>query len=427
MATGTLVDGSLSVGQEVEIVPKGLRARVRGLQTHRKKLEHAGPGRRLAVNLSGVRVEDVERGDVIASPGWLTTTDALDVRVRIVGSAPSAVKHNATVTFFTATSETPAKLRLLDQAELGPGESGWAQLKLQRPVAVLKGDLFILRNSWGTVGGGQVVEPMARRHRRHDRKIMEHLTLMEAGTPEEVVLEALMSKEPCQARVLSDATNLSPADVQRALDTLRETGQVILLSHGELDAGSLLLSMAGLRRMTDRLRTMLSEHHERFPLRKGMVKEEVRSRFQLPQASFGLLINAMQSAGDVVEDGPIVRLPDHVPSLTATQRQEMDKYLQALSASPYNPPSDVTVGPELLAYLVDEGQVVKTTEEVIFTVEAYQRMVDQVVERMKQTGKITVAEVRDMFGTSRKYVLALMEYLDQQRITRRVGDERVLR
>ena len=155
VVTGTLSDGSFSVGQEVEVVPKGLRGRIRGLQTHRKKLDEAGPGRRLAVNISGIGHEEVSRGDVVAAPGWLAATEAVDARVRMVKDAPAPLKHNATVLFHTGTSETPARFRLLESDELGPGETGLAQLKLQRPVALVKGDLFILRNSWGTVAAAR--------------------------------------------------------------------------------------------------------------------------------------------------------------------------------------------------------------------------------------------------------------------------------
>ena len=221
VVTGTLSDGSFSVGQEVELVPKGLRGRIRGLQTHRKKLNEAGPGRRLAVNISGIGHEEVSRGDVVAAPGWLAATAAVDARVRMVKDAPAPLKHNATVLFHTGTSETPARFRLLENDELGPGETELAQLKLQRPVALVKGDLFILRNSWGTVGGGEIIEPRAKRHRRFDEGVIGRLEVLEAGSPDELVMEAIAAKEPRQVKSLPDTVNMSAAEVEAVVRSAR--------------------------------------------------------------------------------------------------------------------------------------------------------------------------------------------------------------
>ena len=427
VVTGTLVDGSLTLGQEVEVVPKGLRARIRGLQSHRKKLEEATPGRRLAVNLSGVRIEELERGDVVASPGWLAATDALDARVQIVAGAPSALKHNASVAFHTGTSETPARLRLLDANEVSPGDAGWAQLKLQRPVALVKGDLFILRNSWGTVGGGEVVEPRARRHRRFHDVTLQRLEVMEGGTPEDLVLEAVSAKEPCPAKAVTEATNLSWDQVSAAAGTLAEKGRLLVLGGGHIGRQTLLYTALGLDKLKRRIHEILEAFHRQYPLRRGMAKEELRSRLRLAQQSFDPLLSVLREAGEAVEDGPVVRMPSHELKLTAPQERQAQAYLDALGASPYNPPSDVTVDAEILAFLLGSGKVVRTAPGVVFSAPAYQEMVAKVKQKIQRDGKVTVAEVRDMLGTSRKYVLAFLEHLDQQRVTRRVGDERVLR
>jgi selenocysteine-specific elongation factor len=139
-----------------------------------------------------------------------------------------------------------------------------------------------------------------------------------------------------------------------------------------------------------------------------------------------VLYRLVQS-GVLTEDGPLVRLPGHTTVLSAQQRQQADRFLAALAASPFNPPGDAAIGQDVLAYLLDEGKVVRAAPDVVFTVEAYRQMTERVVQRIRQQGKVTLAEVRDMLGTSRKYVQALLEHMDQQRITRRVGDERVLR
>ncbi|MBI3744084.1 MAG: selenocysteine-specific translation elongation factor [Chloroflexi bacterium] len=427
VVTGTLIDGSLAVGQEIEIVPTGLRGRIRGLQSHRKKVESTGPGRRLAVNISGVDHGQIERGDILTNPGWLGTTIAVDVQVQLVRDLPGAMRHNAAVTFHTGTFESPARLRLLDADELAAGASGWAQLRLDRPTALVKGDLFILRSSWGTIGGGHVLEPRAQRHRRFDEATLGRLEVIEAGTPEEVVLEALMAHEPCAAGVLAKATNRPWSEVRPALETLEREDRVIRLSAGALNEQALMFSKAGWQKMGGQLRGVLTEFHQRSPLRRGMAKEEVRAKLGLTPAIFALALQQWVGEGIAKEEGPVVGLPAHETKLAPGQRTQVDAYLKALRASPYSPPPELHLDQELLNYLIDEGQVVRTSPDVVFAAAAYREMSERIVARLKESGKITLAEVRDMFGTSRKYVQSLLENMDQQRVTRRVGDERVLR
>ncbi|MCI0769048.1 MAG: selenocysteine-specific translation elongation factor [Chloroflexi bacterium] len=427
VVTGTLVDGSLRTGQEVVIVPKGLKARIRGLQSHRRKLEEASPGRRLAVNLSGVSHDELERGDVLATPGWLTATDALDAHIKLVKDAPGPIKHNAPVMFHTGTFETLARVRLLDKNELRPGESAWAQLKLQNPVAVVKGDLFILRNSWGTIGGGQIVEPKAKRHRRFHEPTLERLQVLQAGSPEEVVLETLGATEPCLAHSLIDPTSLSWEQVKDALDALVQSGQATMLTPGDLDRNAVLYTSRGFTSVSDQVQEMLRQFHGTYPIRHGMVKEEVRTRLQLPASAFALVVRRLVEEFKIGDLGPVLQVHGHEISLTPEQKKEADAYLAGLAASPFSPPGALSIDSELLSYLLDEGRVVRTGSDVVFTAEAYREMTDRVVRQIKESGKVTLGEVRDLLGTSRKYVQALLEHLDQQRVTRRVGDERVLR
>ncbi|MSQ24920.1 MAG: selenocysteine-specific translation elongation factor [Dehalococcoidia bacterium] len=423
VVTGTLVDGAFHLGQEVEIVPKGLRARIRGLQSHQKKLDEAGPGRRLAVNLTGVNHDQLVRGDVVTLPGWLVPTQALDAKLRLVAGAPP-VRHNAPVSFHSGAAETLARLRLLDADEASGGQSVWAQVKLEQPAAVVKGDLFILRNAWGTIGGGQVIEPHAKRHQRRHAGTLERLAVMETGAPEEIVLAAVAAREPCAARAVAEATGLALDAVQRILEGLAQSGQAIRF--GDAPA-ALYFSRAGFERASAKARQALADFHTRFPLRAGMPREELRSRLDLPPPVFIAALARLVASGAVAEESSLVRLPGHAPRLTAAQQRAVDVYLAALAASPYSPPSDISIEPEALAYLLDVAKVVRAAPDVVFAAAAYDQMVDKVKAHIAQHGKITVAEVRDLFGTSRKYALALMEYLDQQRITRRVGDERVLR
>jgi selenocysteine-specific elongation factor len=430
VVTGTLVDGSLRPGLDVEVVPGGLRARIRGLQTHQRKVEDASPGRRLAVNLTGLSPADLRRGMVITTPGWLRPTAAVDVRLRSVRYLPRAIHHNLQVTFHTGASEVPGRLLLLDCDELAPGGQAWAQLRLEEPVAVAPGDAFVIRSPNDTLGGGRVVDARPRRHRRFHRPTLETLEKMERGSPEEVLLVALARLEPCEAGQLARHTELAADEAAAAAASLVADGRAVALSEGELAPSTLLFTADGLARLTTRAREVLSSFHRQHPLRRGMAREELRSRLSLSASGgrpFDALLATWARRGDVVEGSGSVALPDHQPRLSSAQQAAADAFLAALKANPYSPPTDRLPEPELLAYLEEEGRIVRVGDGIAFSREACEEMTARIVEHLRSHDTITLAQVRDMFGTSRKYAQAFLEHLDDQHITRRVGDERVLR
>ena len=243
VVTGTLIDGNLSVGQEVQLVLSGERGRVRGLQSHRKKVDNADPGRRLAVNLSGIDREEIQSGEVITSSEWLRPTTRLDARLKLVQDAPRPLKHNENVTFHLLTSETPARIRLLDVDQIGPGQEGWAQLHLRYPTPAVKGDLFVLRSSDTTMGGGKVVDPYpSRRHRRFISSVLQRLTAMEEGTGEGALLNALDHYGPLDLNTLAQRANLSLEDALSQTRELGKEGRVVLLDEAHLQSDSTVYS-----------------------------------------------------------------------------------------------------------------------------------------------------------------------------------------
>jgi len=425
VVTGTLLDGELSVGQEVEILPQRLRARLRGLQTHKTKVESVGPGRRVAANLSGVATANLGRGDVLVTPGWLVPTRAVDAGLHLIADAAHALKHNTVVTFHSNSLEVEARVRLLDTEELRPGESGWAQFALARPVAVVKGDHFIIRSSKDTLGGGEIVDAYSRRHKRFHVGTIEGLRARQQGSPQDLLLAVLGSREPITVRELVRRSNLPAQEADRVLESLRSERKVVVL--GDSGAQALVFSAAGWSRLEDRGRRSLEEFHRRFPLRRGLPKEELRGRLGLTPQSFPSALQQLVRDGVIAQEGRGVRLASYRIQLSAEQKARADAYVEALLKEPYSPSSETAIDPELLDYLVEERQVVRLAENVVFAASAYDDMVRRVVEHLKSQGNITVAQVRDMFQTSRKYALALMEHLDEEKVTRRVGDERVLR
>ncbi len=427
VVTGTLIDGALSVGQEVELAPSGKTARVRGLQTHRKKLAHVEPGTRVAANLTGLAHEDVIRGDVLTTPGWLKPTEAIDVRLKVIPSAPRPVRHNMFATVHIGSSETVARIRLLEKQRAEPGESTWAQLKLDRPIAAVRGDHFVIRSNQTTLGGGTIVDPHARRHRRRYRPVLERLAVLAEGSDQDVLLKSIELSEPSEFQWLVNRANLQPSSAQCELTKMASKGLVVVLGERAIGPGVHIFTAVGWASLAGEARAFLDSYHSRFPLRKGAPKEELRSRLRMTPEVFSGALLRLQEDGVVVEDGPMVRLPEHTRQLSSDQQREVEGYLRLLERDPYSPPRESPLDAEVLGLLVDEGQVVRVSETVVFGPSAYEEMVERVSTYITERGEITVGDVRDMLRTSRKYAMALLVHLDQQRITRRVGDARVLR
>jgi len=428
VVTGTLIDGTLTVGQEIELAGSGQRARVRGLQTHKTKVDATDPGVRLAVNLSGLSKDEVERGEILTIPGWLKPTYRLDARLRMVKNAPNPLKHNQGVTFHLFTSEASARVRLLDADRLTAGQEGWVQLLLADPLPVVKGDFFVIRSSEDTLGGGQIVDPNPRRrYRRFDDDVIDRLMTLDQGTGGDIIISVAEQWGPCDMTTLSQRTNLSQEEVTERVSQLTGEGHLVSLGEFGGDADAVVYSAQGWGILKSKVASALQLYHTQYPLRHGVPAQEIRSRLNLSQPVYQRALARLVEEQIVVDERQSLRLPDHEITLTPKMEEEASAYLNSLQKDPYSPPSDQRVSPELLGVLIDQGKVVRVTDGVIFDASAYREMTERIVQHLKDQGNITVAEARTMFNTSRKYILPLLEHMDQQQITRRTGDERVLR
>lgn len=427
VVTGTLIDGALEVGQEVELAVSGRRTRIRGLQTHRQKEARAEPGTRVAANLIGVSHDEISRGEVLTTPGWLSPTMAFDVHLRVIPGALHPLRHNMFVTVHTGSSEVIARLRLLEGDRAEPGETTWAQLKLESPIAITKGDYFVIRSNLTTLGGGNIVDPHARRPRRNHPATIDRLEVIERGTDREVLVKTIEMSEPSEFNDVVNRANLSLSVAEKELSSMAAEGLVLTLGNRNVGPGARFYTAGGWSALAEKVHKALSSYHEQFPLRQGAPKEELRSRLSLSPQIFSDALPMLSDSGVSEEHGSVVRLPSHKPTLSDGQKKSVDAYLKLLNSNPFSPPTDGYIDTEVLALLDKEGQVVKVSETVVFSATAYWKMVDRISSHIREHGDITVADVRDLFRTSRKYSLALMDYLDHQRVTRRVGDARVLR
>ena len=428
IVTGTLTDGHLSVGDAVEILPPGIEGRIRGLQTHKQAEEKAQPGSRTAVNISGVSVDQIHRGDVIVHPGSYQPTKMIDVWVRLLKDATGPLKHNSEMKLFLGASEVIARVRLLGAQELKPGEEGFLQLMLQHPVVALRQDRFILRrpSPSETIGGGQVVDPHPkRRHKRFNETKLEELTQMMVGTPEEILMQSARQSGAISRGKLVELSGLEPDQAQAAIEGLLAGGELTALN-----GKNLLISTDQLERLQADLLHTLEVFHQQNPLQLGMPRERLRTENDLPAELFDALVAQLSANDEVIAENAFVRMAGHTIQLTDAQQAKVDSLLRAFATRPYTPPSvkesqDIT-GEDLVTVLVQTGRLAQLGEDVLLQPEVLKEMQDAVVEIIKQNGSVTLSELRDRFQTSRKYAVAVLEDLDARGITVRKGDGRVL-
>lgn len=426
VVTGTLIDGALNVSDEVAILPRDLRARIRGLQSHKTKIERATPGSRVAINLSGVELAEVDRGNTITTPGWLTPTILIDAQFEHLASAPRPIGHNAEVKFFHGAAEVPAHIRLLNDEAIAPGQTAWVQFALREPLATLKGDRFIVRlpSPSITLGGGTIIDPQpGRRHRRFKADVIARLQTLAQGTPAELLLKALEKSGPANSGDWFKRAALSAEIGRSAVAELIETRQIFTLKD------DLFIAASTWSALKTKIANELSAYHRARPLRPGMPREELKSRLNLDTKLFNPVIERAASEGVVALNGSSLRAPDFAIVFKPEQQRAIDSLLGKFKSAPWATPSfkdaEAAIGAEVLSAVVDLGQLIQLSDDVLLLPETYRAALDRIRAHFSEQPTITVAQVRDFFATSRKYALALMEHLDAQGLTKRVGDERV--
>jgi selenocysteine-specific elongation factor len=436
VVTGTLLDGQLRQGDEIELLPGGLRGRIRSLQTHKKKEETAVPGSRTAVNIGGIDVEQVQRGEVLTLPGKYTPTQRLDVLFRLLPDASAPLHHSSEAKFFIGAAEVVARVRLLGVDELAPGQEGWLQLELNSPVVAVRGDHYILRrpSPAETLGGGMVIDPQpARRHRRFDEQVLARLAALRHGTPAEILLQAGLALGPAPLHTLVTRARLKLDDAAAALAELVDSGQLLTLEPGSLGAASdnLVITRPTWEAETSRALAEAAHYHRNFPLRRGIPREELKSRLKFAPRLFNAALKLWLAQGSLVESGLLLAKPDHRVQLSPAQQAQVDRLLQTFRAQPFATPSvkdcQNELGEELYAALIDMGELAQVSPEVVFRRGDYETLLVWVRSHLEQTGTLTLAQFRDQFGTSRKYAQAFLEYLDSTGVTQREGDFRKLR
>lgn len=436
IVTGTLLDGSLQIGQEVELLPNRNKVRIRGLQTHKKNEKIALQGSRTAVNLSGINVDEIQRGQVLASLNKYQPTQRFDADLRILSSSSFSVKHNQTVKLFIGASEVSSRIRVLGKDEIKPGESGWVQIEPIFPIVGIRGDRFIIRipSPGETIGGGMIVNPNPlRRHKRYSPDVIKQLEAYLKGTPDEIFLQAIRDVGVGTFDMVSKKAKLEPTLIKDFWINLLEDKQIFQLEKGDVfqKPNIIICSSPWFNDKKNKTSLLLENYHNQFNLRVGIPKEELKSRLKLEQSVFIAVLNLFQEINFVELLGNFIRLKDFAPNLNPSQQEAKLSIIKAFSDSPFSTPSVKECieihGEEICNFLQSENILISVGNDVAFLNENYTEMENWVITKIEKSGSITVAEFRDKFQTSRKYALAFLEHLDAKGITIRDGDFRKLR
>ena len=438
VVTGTMISGSLSLGETVQVLPSGIEGKVRTLQVYNKSVEKAVAGERTAVNLQGIETSAIERGDVLTRPNTLKPTQLIDAYVEYLPDAPRPLKHRTRQRFHIGTTLTNASIFLLDREELAPGEGGFIQLRLERPVVALPQDRFVIRGSAAiqTVGGGTILDSHPDKHRRFSPSIIADLNLFKDGTAEQA-LQQHIHHSRIQGITLEELLNrveMPPHEVQSIIKKMVEEGALLLIDPEKLK----VIEGTQYQGLRDLALTQLREFHQRLPMRSGLSKEELRTKLppEVDVKLFQILVNDLIQSKEVVLEKDKLRLPGHQIS-SADEKGLMKRVEAAVLKGGLQPPSPKELSEEwsereeevraIFEHLVHEGILVKVKGDIYFHRVSFEKLKEELVAYLRSHQEITTPQFKEMTKASRKYVIPLIEYFDQIKLTLRLGEKRVLR
>jgi len=438
VVTGTLWSGTAKVGDDVVVLPRELRSRVRRLQVHGQTVEQAWAGQRVAVNLPGLEVDQLGRGDLLAYAGALKPSMAFDVSLELLKDAPRALRNRARVRFHLGTSEVLARVVLLDREELNPGEEAFAHLRLEASATALAGDRYVIRSYSPalTIGGGSILDPIPPVRRRAKVPLLEHLKVLQTGTSAQQLERLLLQAGPAPISldVLRASASLDETTLKRELTRLIEAGVAISLgAKGELG----YIHRTTYDRLASEVLSRLEEFHRREPLKEGLPKEELRTKLpQVGPALFALLLQGLVEKQQIAIDREKVRHFLHRPTLTAEEQALKGRLETIYRRAGFQPPDlelalaqagadSSRAGATIFHRLADEGTVIKIRDNLFLHREHYERAKGMLLDHFKLRATITVPEFKDLLGVSRKFAIPFLEHFDSVKLTRRQGDERV--
>jgi selenocysteine-specific elongation factor len=435
--TGTLLSGTISTEQEVEILPRGIKTKVRGIQSHNLAVQRSVAGQRTAVNLQGVEKDQLARGDTIVSAGFFTPTRTLDAKLDLLKQAPRGLKTGSRIRFYNSTQESIGRITLLGANELAPGQEAYVQFRFEQPVIVQHGDRYILRfySPMETLGGGMVLNPHPRRHKQAMMgESLKNLEVLERGTIEDR-LALYISGRGLAGMEEAEAIGTVAADKQEITTALASLTQ----KKGALRVDNLYVHTSHLAALEKKALDIIAKYHKDNPLKPGLEKEELKGmlRMRLSPKVLNLTIDGLVKKKQVETDGSRLRLPGFKAAVGKDQSAFKDKIVEAIRKGGSQPPLREELpalfgitdkdAKDLLKLLAEEGRTVRINDSLHLHKDTLETIKADLKKHLEVKKEITMAEFRDIAKTSRKFAVPIMEYFDSQKLTQRVGDKRVLR
>jgi selenocysteine-specific elongation factor len=441
VVTGTLVSGKVGTGEEMEISPIGLRARVRGIQIHNRAVETAEAGQRTAINLQGIDREAIERGHVLTGPGSLTASQRLDCIYRHLSGAGRKLKNRTLVRFHTGTSEVMARIILLDRDELEPGEECCAQVVLETPLAAVAGDRFVVRSysPMTTIGGGVIVDPLPAKHKRFSAAVLKEFQSLADGEHEErtaVILERA-GIGGITENLLVVRTGIRGRELRRRLEGMFSAKKAALVDRDEMR----VLSYPVYEVFQEEILRELRGYHERNPLREGLPREELRTTLDrgdgVGQKIFTMALRDLEKRGEIIAEKEMIRLAGHRVHLQGEMkdlREELSAIFRDGGLAPPTVREVLERFPDrkkevasLIQVMIREGGLVRINEDLNFYRDALAKLREDYRRLLIRDVQATPASFKELTGLSRKFIIPLMEYFDMTKLTMRAGDHRILR
>ena len=439
VVTGTLISDRIKVGEDIQILPENITARIRGIQVHNKPVEEAFSGQRTAINLQGIEKSTLERGNVLVRPQTIWPTQRLDVFFEYLASNTRKLKNRALVRLHTGTTEIMTRIVLMDTDELSPGEKSFAQLILADEDVVVAGDHFVLRSysPATTIGGGQILDPLPGKHKRKNKKILDDLQILQNGSmPAKIsVLLERAGFGGINLRTLAFRLGIHVKKIREALEKLFSSHQAILLSNDDTTT----LSVHLYAQLEELIIKGLADYHKDNPLKEGISKEELKAALDATVSAklFNMVLTSLGKKEAIVSDKDNVRLASYLVQLAGEEDALRQSIASTYVQAGLTPPSlsDVINGfkdqkakaQTIVRLMLKDGELIKINEDLCFAREAITKLREDYKAKLTQDGKATPAAFKDLTGLSRKYIIPLMEYFDVSKLTVRVGDHRILR
>ncbi len=427
VVTGTLLDGSFKLGEEIEIAPEGIISRIKNIQTHKKQVERAGPGTRVALNLIGVEKDKIKRGDVIINPGTAVLSSFLDVKVAVLPDAPYSLKNGAEYLFMLGTSEIRGRVIILGEDQLKPQESGFVRFKLKEQVLARVGDHFVIRlpSPARTLGGGIVLDVFPSKLKRKDKELMPFLARRENLDLSELVLTELKKTDFLPVKNMLQASIFSQKEIETVVNSLSKDDKIVLIEDMAVDK-------VRWERLLSLILEKVDKEHRDKPYIQGLRFSELASKVKFKEKLVSEGVEHLISHKRLQRKENYLALAQHQPQLTERQSFLEKEISKKFEETPFSPPTRdelLEENPEyqkILLFLLQQERLVELKEGILYRKEDFEKIIQKIKELISQKGPATVSQIREHLNISRKYAVPILEKLDELGITKREGDKRVL-